>query len=64
MKNISHLDLNFIKLSRNLSYGMTKGFFTNSTNAASDLKVFDVGSYYVSKVESVNDFDKSNKNVF
>jgi hypothetical protein len=70
MKDIPHffynLDQNFIK--QYLSKGLTRSmnYSMNDTFGADDneLEVLDVGSYLVSKVESINDFDRLDKNVF
>jgi hypothetical protein len=61
-----NLDKKFIKqyLSNSLSRGITNSYGLSNSFDAKTLEVFDVGSYLVSKVETINDFDRLDKNVF
>ena len=66
MKDIPHffdnLDKNFIK--QYSSKGLTRSMNDSFGMDDGELEVFDVGSYLVSKVESIRDFDRLDKNVF
>jgi len=70
MKDISHffdnLDKNFIKqtYARSLSKSMTNSYGMSDTLNDEILEVLDIGSYLISKVESITDFDRLDKNVF